>query len=200
LLITIFLGANDAVSSPQVHVPLDTFITNIRSFVKAILTSPATSSTKILLITPPPINAQKAFPEDYDVVDLAGETFAESEKKFEMELRNRSGFKTWCSKLRYAEAIVTLAGEFKDREDGRVAVADFWRSITNHGLSQEGRRKLVEGNVDTKVNGKWPGCGLPGAEEFDPAVFTDRLHLGAKGYEVLSAEVLDVLDKNWPNL
>ncbi|KAI9891698.1 MAG: hypothetical protein M1814_002448 [Vezdaea aestivalis] len=57
LIMTIFLGANDAFlpsSSTKQHVPLNTF----RSNLKAIITSPLLKShqTRVILITLPPIN------------------------------------------------------------------------------------------------------------------------------------------------
>lgn len=93
-----------------------------------------------------------------------------------------------------------LAGEYQEREDGKVAVVDFWRTLTCYGLTQEGREELVEGEIDVSLNGKWPGSGLPGAKEFETGVFTDRLHLGEQGYEVLSTEVLRVMVEKWPDL
>lgn len=152
------------------------------------------------MITPPPINVHEAVVEDYDILQFEGETIAEREMRFENECREGLGFKTWCAKLRYAEAIVKLAGEYENREDGRVGVADFWRALTNYGLAQEGRQFMMKGAVDTEGNGKWPGCGLPGAKEFEGGVFTDRLHLGERGYSVLSSEVVKVLDEKWPEL
>ncbi|KAJ8699788.1 isoamyl acetate-hydrolyzing esterase [Pleurotus ostreatus] len=59
-LLTIWFGANDACikPSPQ-HVPLDKFTENIRAIVQMI-TSPSSGyyspDTKIILITPPPVN------------------------------------------------------------------------------------------------------------------------------------------------
>jgi hypothetical protein len=178
-------------------VPLDTFISNIRSFIEAILRSPSTSTTKILLITPPPINVREAIPGN---IKLKCETIEKSLTQLEFECRESLGFKTWVSKLQYAEAIVRLANEFRENGEARVAVVDFWRAIMNYGLGQEGRGNLEEGEIDTSGSGKWPGCGLPEAKEFGNGVFTDRLHLGEKGYWVLSAEVLKVLDDKWPGL
>ncbi|KAI0317859.1 SGNH hydrolase-type esterase domain-containing protein [Amylostereum chailletii] len=59
-LLTIWFGANDACikPSPQ-HVPLDQFITNLRAMIH-LVTSPSSAhhspQTKIILLTPPPIN------------------------------------------------------------------------------------------------------------------------------------------------
>jgi isoamyl acetate esterase len=141
------------------------------------------STTKVLLITPPPINVHKAVPYSAEDLSLEGEQLEKWERQFEEECRERMGFRTWLNKLKYAEAVVRLADSFQEAGsagEGRVAVVDFWRALTNFGLSKERRAELGEGEVNTEVNGKWPGSGLPGAKEFEKGVFTDMLHLGEK--------------------
>lgn len=62
-LLTIWLGANDAALPPSgQHVPLDRFGTNLAKLVQ-LVTSPFSpyyaSHTRLLLITPPPLNSHQ---------------------------------------------------------------------------------------------------------------------------------------------
>jgi lysophospholipase L1-like esterase len=200
LLITVFLGANDAcLFPPMVHVPLNNYEANIRSFVESILVDPFMENTRILLITPPPVNVREAV-SSVDVI-LEDEDKEEAERQFEEQCRDAAGFKTWVSKKTYAERIVQIAQSYNSSEyRDRLAVLDFWRALTDHALLQEGRGKVSEGPLDISTNGKWPGCGLPGAKEFDSGVFTDRLHLGEMGYWVLSDGVMEVLQSKWAGI
>ncbi|KAF7295064.1 GDSL lipase acylhydrolase family protein [Mycena indigotica] len=57
-LIVIWFGANDACIKPSVqHVPLVEFIANIKQMVR--LVQEADPETKVILITPPPVNTQQ---------------------------------------------------------------------------------------------------------------------------------------------
>jgi hypothetical protein len=44
-----------------------------------------------------------------------------------------------------------------------------------------------------------PGSGMKGAKQFEEGYFTDGLHLGLRGYDVLSNGLLEVLQR-WPEL
>lgn len=199
LLITIFLGANDAVLWPTVHVPVKQYTANIRNFVDAILSEPRANGTKILLITTPPINAIEAkWPET-----LAGTPEDLSEDEFEAECRASIGHRTWESKLKYAQAIMDLAQSYRERGESRVDVVDFWAAVTNVGLKTE-QRGTIGGSKDVMlpldVDARLPGSGLPGAKEFPEGVMTDRLHLGDQGYRVLTDAVMNVLSTTWPEV
>lgn len=199
LLITIFLGANDAVLWPTVHVPLEQYTANIRDFVDEILSEPKARGTKILLITTPPINAVKAiWPET-----LAGTPEDLTESEFEEECRASIGHRTWESKLRYAQAVMNLAQSYQECGESRVNVVDFWAAATNFALETEQRettRSCKDIVLPLNVNTRLPGCGLPGAKEFPEGVMTDRLHLGDQGYRVLTDAVMGLLQSTWPEV
>lgn len=199
LLITVFLGANDAVLWPTVHVPIQQFIDNIRYFVDEILSEPKAKGAKVLLITTPPINAVEAiWPET-----LAGTPEDLSQSEFEEECRASIGHRTWESKLRYAQAVMDLARSYQERGESRVRVVDFWAAATNYALGME-QRDVIASCKDVilplDVDARLPGCGLPGAKEFPDGVMTDRLHLGDRGYRVLTDAVMRVLQSIWPEV
>jgi lysophospholipase L1-like esterase len=169
LLFTIFLGTNDASPNHPVGVPLPTYAANIHAFVSTLLTNSSTRQTKILLITPPPINAPEAAPCDKFATSSA------EAAQYEQECRKSAGFRIWAAKKEYADKVIEIAESYHEEE--RVGVFDFWRALTDYGLMKEGRNVLQPGPVDVSLNGRWPGSGLPGAKEFEKGVFGDRLHL-----------------------
>lgn len=116
-LLTIWFGANDSCikPSPQ-HVPLDKFTENIRTMVQMI-TSPSSayycSDTKIILITPPPVNTIQRG------ADLASRNPPLAlDRKFDV------------TKL-YAEAVKSVAGQEK------VALLDVWTMFWEAAGSEE---------------------------------------------------------------
>jgi len=116
-VLTIWFGANDACipPSPQ-HVPLPKFISNLKymvSFVKS-LNSNNTPKTRILLISPPPVNT----------IDRAADLAARNpplqlDREFEVTRR-------------YAQAVEQVA-----REEG-VAFVDIWNRIWDAAGHEEG--------------------------------------------------------------
>ncbi|KAF3003797.1 hypothetical protein E8E13_010214 [Curvularia kusanoi] len=95
LLFTIFLGANDAcVLDPHGHegcIPLSEFEANIRMFVETLLVQDAMPETKIVLITPPPINVLSPLVEEDAEVGI---------EELNMEERKGRPYKTYLSKKR----------------------------------------------------------------------------------------------------
>jgi len=197
LLISIFLGANDACLPPtSAHVPLPEFETHIRHYVDTILTDPATKGTRVLLITPPPINVPAPKEETWESeIPAVKETL---KRDSERGIENNRGYMTWCSKRDYARRIVELGMEYGE-QTGLVGALDFWAKITDFGTGEAENRgwKRPEGDKEQKIE---VGCGLPGAPEFGRDVFVDGLHLGEKGYGVLSQEVINFITKKWPEL
>ncbi|KAF2423590.1 SGNH hydrolase [Tothia fuscella] len=180
LLITIFLGANDAcLFPPQVHVPLEKYSSNLRSFVDDVLNSPYAPTTKILLITPPPINISAAHAQKKATyLNREDEDF---EQKWEADCRDNYAWKTWASKKKYADEVVKISHDYAEAGMGdRVAVFDLWRVMINHELREAALPTLKEGRVNLEENGRWPGCGLPHAKGFAKGVFSDGLHFGEK--------------------
>jgi hypothetical protein len=155
------------------QVTLQKYTENMHAFIDTILACKSMKTTKVLLIPPPPINV----PEPRLPSHLDGDEDDDAEvAKFEDECKESWGFKAWLAKKEYADRVIEIAGTY---QEDRVAAVDFWRALTDYELVKEGRDELPPGPVDVSVNGKWPGSGLPGAEEFGRDVFLpDRLHLG----------------------
>ena len=179
LLVTIFLGANDAcflyglsTPTPTNLVPLPDFLSYIRGFVEQIIHNPAFTSTKVLLITPPPIDVP--CPLSDLLMDELGE---QSQKEAILQAKKGRGYRTWAEKRKYAEAIVALAEELKEKSEmqGTVEIFDAWKAITTAkiGEGEEGFAALDKSET-------MPGCGLPGATEFGTDWFRDGLHFGKK--------------------
>jgi lysophospholipase L1-like esterase len=176
------------------YVPLPKFTYNIREFVEIILTEDDLLSTKIVLITPPPINIPDPFPEDEDEYDFLSPAAAAALKSSRKDPKEDQGYKTYMSKKRYAEKIMEIAQSYEDT--GRVVGFDYWKSLVDKGLEDQGRH----GDDDAYDEERLPGCGLKRAKEFGKGYFTDGLHLGARGYDVLSTGLLELVLKKWPEL
>lgn len=136
--------------------------------------------TKIVLITPPPINIQSA--NDGDRGNKTVEDFNEAKKKW-------PGYRTYMSKKRYAERIMQIASEYE--ETGRVTGLNCWGSLTEARLQDVGE----EYDED-----RLPGCGLYGVTDFGKGYFTDGLHLDKKGYKLLSKTLYEKMMAKWPQL
>jgi hypothetical protein len=204
LLFTIFLGANDACFVGKTeYVPLPQFSDNIRAFVEEILIQDRLSDAKIVLITPPPINVPEPLPSDDKSL---GPAMAKALK--DNDPKQDRGYRTYMSKKRYAEGIMSIAKEYE--ETGRVVGLDYWRALVEAGLEEQGRK----GEADED---KFPGCGLSGAKEFASGWFTDGLHLdkkashcmlgyldsvtnGMQAYNVLSKVLTETVIGKWPEL
>ncbi|KAJ4296911.1 hypothetical protein N0V90_006959 [Kalmusia sp. IMI 367209] len=179
LLFTIFLGANDACFVGKTeYVPLPRFSDNIRGFVEEILIRDELPRTKIVLITPPPIDIPEALPDD-----VVGPWAANEDPKSE------KGYRTYVS---YLHGQLSIVGEYADT--GRVIGLDYWGALIDAGLEEQGRSE------DRGVDEKLPGCGLQGAREFGKGWFTDGLHLDVKAYNVLSKSLMDAVVGKWPEL
>ncbi|KAF9500343.1 SGNH hydrolase [Pleurotus eryngii] len=132
-LLTIWFGANDACikPSPQ-HVPLDKFTENIKTIVRMI-TLPSSAyyspDTKIILITPPPVNTIQRS------ADLASRNPPLAlDRKFDV------------TKL-YADAVKSVAGEEK------VALLDVWAMFWEASGSQEALSKYLSDGLHPSALG-----------------------------------------------
>ncbi|PGH00290.1 hypothetical protein GX51_05894 [Blastomyces parvus] len=191
LFVTIFLGANDAcLISSGPYVPLPEFEEHIRHYVNSILDHPSAQSTKVILISPPPVDVPSSGMEPAD--DLPGVTDA-----MQSIAKLSRAYKTWASKRVFAEKIVAIGKEFEGKTD-RVAVLDFWTAITKAKCKEQGVTE--EGFHELDIEERLPGSGLPGATEFGKEFFVDGLHFGSKGYEVLSRELFGLFLAKWPEL
>lgn len=168
LLVTVFLGANDACFvGKKEYVPLPQFSDNIREFVEEIMIQDRLAETKIVLITPPPINVSDPLPEGENHL---GPAFVKAVGQHN-DPKDDRGYRTWVSKKRYAERVMEIAKEYE--ETGRIVGLDYWKALEEAGLEEQ----EIKGEEDKD---KWPGCGLPSAKAFGTGWFTDGLHLDVK--------------------
>jgi isoamyl acetate esterase len=161
LLITIFLGANDAVL-----IPLSSFEENIRQFVDDVLKEEGLFNTKIVLITPPPINIPEPVPTSDDI-DL-GPAMDRKLKAHDPKLER--GYRAYMNKKAFADKILEIAHSYEGT--GRVVGLNFWKALVDAALRDQDRF----GAADAYDEDKLPGCGLPGAREFKQGYFSDGLH------------------------
>jgi lysophospholipase L1-like esterase len=162
---------------------LYTFEANIRFYVETILTQDIMSNTKIVVITPPPIN-----------IPITHISKASQEEIQELNERKKQerGYKTYLSKKKYAERVMQIAEEYK--ETGRVVGLDFWGDLVKARLQEDG--KIFDEEL-------LPGSGLCGALDFgeiSDGYFTDGLHLGTKAYTILSNALYEKVLTHWPDL
>ena len=165
--------------APMVPWPL--FSANIRGFLDTILTERAMEDTKIVLITPPPINTT--------LVEKTDGSTAEEIEEMNAYRKEAPRFKTYMSKKRYAEGIMQIADEYAETQ--RVVGLNFWKHVIDAMLQEEGDE------YDEHVP---PGCGLLGSKNFPSGWFTDGLHLDVKGYGVLSKALFELVTSKWPEL
>lgn len=168
LFITIFLGANDAcLPSFSAHVPLPEYEVNLRYYVDAILNHPATQGTKVILITPPPIDIAAPKRDDFEIPAVT--------KELRQSPTKGVGFLTYKSKQTYAEKVMEIAHSYEEKTP-LVAGLDLWKAFMEFGRNRsqgEDPRTSVEDNEQPL-----PGSGLSGAHEFGRDVFADGLHFG----------------------
>jgi hypothetical protein len=143
------------------YVPLPQFEANIREFVETILIQDGMPDTKIVLITPPPIDIDAPLSNDL--------TKEEMEEQNESD-RKRRPYRTYVNKKKYADSIMQIAGAYG--ETGRVVGLDFWNKMVDAVVEEHGGSE----RDDTML----PGCGLHGAKEFGKGWFVDGLHLDKK--------------------
>jgi lysophospholipase L1-like esterase len=182
LLFTIFIGANDACFiGDKEYVPWPLFSANIRAFLDTILTEQAMEDTKIVLITPPPINGA--------VVDAEETRSAREIQEINQSRKEGPRYKTYMSKKRYADGLMQIAKEYE--ETGRVVGLNYWQHMVDAVVAEEGWKYDEDAA---------PGCGLLAAKTFPAGWFTDGLHLNVKGYGVLNKELYNLMTAKWPEL
>ena len=121
-------------------------------------------STKVILITPPPINISTPRVELDEGPMMA---------KWMRDHATNIGFQTYMSKRIYAQKVMEIANSYEKKTD-RVAGCDFWTQIIDWGKAKYGSSE----ESDDASNMKLPGSGVIGAKEFGKDVFVDGLHLG----------------------
>ena len=171
------------------YVPWPKFEANIRAFIETILTQDDMLNTKIVLITPPPINSPAT---------SGGLGMTEEQIEVANQLKREAPtYKTYMSKKKYGEGIMRIAREYQ--ETGRVVGLDFWQTVVAAGLKE--RESGTGGGDGSGYDERKPlGCGLIGAQHFGDGWFTDGLHLDFKGYKVLSEALFEIVTRQWPEL
>ncbi|EDN06058.1 predicted protein [Histoplasma mississippiense (nom. inval.)] len=145
-------GANDAcLLSSGPYVPLPEFEEHIRHYVNSILDHPGAQNTKIILITPPPVDVPSSEMDSADDLPEVAEVMQSIAKL-------SRGYKTWASKRLFAEKIVEIGREF-ERQTDRVAVLDFWTAVTKAKCNELGFTDEEFHELDTRD--MLPGSGLP---------------------------------------
>ena len=134
--------------------PIDEYERNLRRFVDTILAEPRMEQTKIVLITPPPINIPDPQPED-------------DERGIGQGSR---GYATYMNKKRYAEKVMENAESYEST--GKVVGLNFWKALIDSALKDQGRL----GHDDAYDDERLPGCGTRTAIAFRRGYFEDGLH------------------------
>lgn len=188
LLLTIWLGANDAVLSPSpAHVPLPKYVANLRHFVDSALREPVFEHATIVIISPPPIDVTGTDLDEADYIpQLRGKSEDEKLKGLREITRSNIGHRTYLSKRLYARKAMEVAREYErlTTEDNanatpRVFGLDFWSFLTADELCERGWETSAD-QVDQMDAEQLPGCGMPMVGGFRDEVFTDGLHLDEK--------------------
>ncbi|KAF2739075.1 SGNH hydrolase [Polyplosphaeria fusca] len=187
LLITIFLGANDACL-----LPLRTFEENIRKFVDDILNEDRLLNTKVVLITTPPINIPESEEDEIDLDQDLGLALAAELDSYDP--KEGAAYKTYMSKKKFAEKTMEIATSYEGTS--RIVGLDLWKALIDAALRDQMRLDAADAYDDEKL----PGCGLKGAKAFKQGYFSDGLHFEGLAYDVLTAGLLDVVLVKWPEL
>lgn len=171
LLITIFLGANDAAHLPvgdEENIGLAKYDDNIREFVESVLIEDNLRDTKIVVITPPPINIPDPV-EDTNIGPAAAAAKAEITGN---DPKKGLGYRVYINKKTYAEKAMEIAKSYE--ETGRVIGLNLWGALIDAALEDQNRL----GDEDAYAEERLPGCGLKWAKAFKRGYFTDGLHFG----------------------
>ncbi|KAI7270349.1 hypothetical protein KC345_g7459 [Hortaea werneckii] len=179
-LFVLFFGANDArlpsTGIPEQHVPLESFKANLRAMARLPQLRDNHPSTKILLITPPPVDERLCEQDD------AGKGIFHPRRTAE-------------TTAMYAQAVREVGAELVDSAGpgggGRdIAVLDLW-----------GRFMRVAGWVPGE-----PLVGSKDVEQVDPEkgglgrLLKDGVHLTGEGNRVLFEELVALVNRTWPEL
>ncbi|KAF8421262.1 SGNH hydrolase-type esterase domain-containing protein [Tirmania nivea] len=162
LLYILWLGTNDAcLPGYPHHVPLSEFQGNLRTMITELRAHPITQTSKILVVTPPPI-----------YVPLLLQNASREGKARDYKVTRQ-----------YVDAALAVAEDF--HEDTGITAIDFHHLIeleTSYGCSL--MVEIEDKNVRSALDG----------------IFTDGLHLGWKGYDILYKKIITEIGRRWPEL
>ncbi|KAI9344239.1 SGNH hydrolase-type esterase domain-containing protein [Zopfochytrium polystomum] len=185
-LVTLFLGANDAVvpdKKPRYHVPLDQYSANLREMIDTILTT-TQGRARVLLIATPPAN-----PFRWPIPDRSVERsrmYRDAGLKVAEEFRERT---------------VTLDDDGDDRKarenrrrERAVVSLDPWQLFFGSGRDHD------DGDVDAdrgeKTKQKVDSGDLWSRERCD-VLLSDGLHLSGEGSRLLYEGIVDTIEREW---
>ncbi|KAL7418922.1 hypothetical protein Q5752_006606 [Cryptotrichosporon argae] len=186
-LVTIWLGANDAVvpgASTNQHVPLPTYVAHLRHFLEQLtsasspLAAAHTAGLNIVLATPPPVyrgmmgGGEFAAQREPEVTAA----YAQAVRELVDEFKAKQGESEQVKQGESEQAKQAKQGEEDDGAQGdwRIGLVDMWNGI----YEAAGLRSGTEG---------------PDLEPF----FNDGLHLTTAGYAVFWAQYTRLLETDF---
>ncbi|KAI7315677.1 hypothetical protein KC315_g10997, partial [Hortaea werneckii] len=173
-LLVLFFGANDArlpsTGEPEQHVPLESFKANLRAMATLPQLRTHHPGTKILLVTPPPVDERLCAQDD------AGKGIFHPRRTAE-------------TTALYAQAVRDVGAEV-DGGEGDVAVLDLWGCFMRLAGWVPG--EPLVGSKDVEQADPEKG-GLA-------RLLKDGVHLTGEGNRVLFTELVGLLNRTWPEL
>ncbi|KAI7177474.1 hypothetical protein D0869_07261 [Hortaea werneckii] len=178
-LFVLFFGANDArlpsTGEPEQHVPLESFKANLRAVATLPQLREHHPGSKVLLITPPPVDERLCEADD------AGKGIFHPRRTAE-------------TTALYAQAVRDVGAELNSASGGDavgdVAVLDLWGCFMRVAGWVPGEPLIGSKDVE-QVD---PGKG--GLER----LLKDGVHLTGEGNRVLFTELVGLVNTTWPEL
>ncbi|KAI7200512.1 hypothetical protein KC343_g10575 [Hortaea werneckii] len=177
-LFVLFFGANDArlpsTGIPEQHVPLESFRSNLRAMATLPELHERHPGTKILLVTPPPVDERLCEQDD------AGKGIFHPRRTAE-------------TTAMYAQAVRDVGAELVASGavgGGDLAVLDLWDHFMRVAGWVPGEPLVGSKDVEQIDPGKG-GLGT---------LLKDGVHLTGEGNRVLFEELVGVVNRTWPEL
>ncbi|KAI7217203.1 hypothetical protein KC333_g4374 [Hortaea werneckii] len=175
-LFVLFFGANDArlplTGEPGQHVPLESFKANLRAMATLPQLRENHPGTKILLVTPPPVDERLCEADD------AGKGIFHPRR-------------TAQTTALYAQAVRDVGAEVGGGDGGGdIAVLDLWSCFMRVAGWVPGEPLVGSKDVEQMDPGK-AGLGR---------LLKDGVHLTGEGNRVLFTELVGLVNRTWPEL
>ncbi|KAI6790078.1 hypothetical protein KC361_g8135 [Hortaea werneckii] len=175
-LFVLFFGANDArlpsTGAPEQHVPLESFKANLRAMATLPELRETHPGTKVLLVTPPPVDERLCEQDD------AGKGIFHPRRTAE-------------TTTMYAQAVRDVGAELVAAGGGGdVAVLDLWGHFMRVAGWAPGEPLVGSKDVEQVDPGKG---GLA-------RLLKDGVHLTGEGNRVLFSELVALVNRTWPEL
>ncbi|GAB1732082.1 hypothetical protein NU195Hw_g8936t1 [Hortaea werneckii] len=179
-LFVLFFGANDArlpsTGKPEQHVPLESFKSNLRAMATLPELRAHHPETKILLITPPPVDERLCEQDDAGKGISYPRRTAETTAMYAQAVRDVG-----------AELVASAGG---GGGGGDIAVLDLWDRFMRVAGWVPGEPLVGSKDVEQVDPGKG---GLEG-------LLKDGVHLTGEGNRVLFDELVGTISRTWPEL